>query len=108
MIKVTVADVVETKWRLGMCAVVLFDAEGRRILPVFMGEREATAIALGGRDVQMPRPLTHQFAASLLEAAGGTLEEVCVTSLRTTPSLQWQGYGSAIPLRTWTRGPAMP
>ncbi len=82
MIKVTVADVVETKWRLGMCAVVLFDAEGRRILPVFMGEREATAIALGGRDVQMPRPLTHQFAASLLEAAGGTLEEVCVNELK--------------------------
>ena len=82
MIKVTVADVVETKWRLGMHAVVLFDSDGRRILPVFMGEREATAIALGSRDVQMPRPLTHQFGASLLEAAGGILEDVRVNELK--------------------------
>ncbi len=83
MVKVTIADVVpEPGGRRGLHAVVLHDEKGQRILPIYMGEMEATSIAVGLRDVEMPRPLSAHFAARILEASGAELEEARVQELR--------------------------
>ncbi len=60
--------------------VFLADDSDRR-LAIWIGEAEATALAVVLEDVQLPRPGAYQFAAALLTGAGGQLREVRVTEL---------------------------
>jgi bifunctional DNase/RNase len=60
--------------------VFLEDEQGNR-LPIWIGQAEATAMALILEQVQLPRPGIYQFAASLLAGAGGRLREVRVSEL---------------------------
>lgn len=60
--------------------VFLEDDRGRR-LPIWIGPAEALALALVLEQVELPRPGVYQFAASLLQGAGGRLREVRVTEL---------------------------
>ncbi|MSP12030.1 MAG: sigma-70 family RNA polymerase sigma factor [Chloroflexi bacterium] len=62
--------------------VILWDQAGGRILPIWMGEWEARAIAMGLRDFPISRPMTYNFMANLLEAAGARLTEVRVATLK--------------------------
>lgn len=52
------------------------------VLPVWIGETEAQAIARVLAGVTVPRPMTHDLLASVMTRLGGTLEEVVVTELR--------------------------
>ncbi len=53
-----------------------------RLLPIFIGGPEATAIALAMDDVQTPRPMTHDLFKSVLDALAATVERVVVTDLQ--------------------------
>jgi RNA polymerase sigma factor (sigma-70 family) len=61
--------------------VVLEEERGTRRLPIWMGDFEATAIALHLESVPHPRPLTYTFMAGLLTALGGRLREVRIERL---------------------------
>lgn len=52
-----------------------------RILPIFVGSPEATAIALALEAVETPRPMTHDLLASMLLALDAEVERVVVTEL---------------------------
>lgn len=80
MIPVTIADVI-TQEENGNKVVVLLDEAGRRVLPIWIGPFEADWIALQLLNQSVPRPLTYDFTAKLLEAAGVRLEEVCIKTL---------------------------
>ena len=89
MVEVTIADIVprerkdeESGRSYSQNMVLLLDKEGRRLLPVWMGPWEATSIALGLKQVDVPRPLTYSFMARLIEAAGAELEEARVEALK--------------------------
>ena len=56
--------------------------EPRRVLPIFVGPVEATAIALAMGDESPPRPLTHDLIVTLVETAQARVERVEVTELR--------------------------
>lgn len=63
--------------------VLLRELEGeRRMLPIFIGPPEATAIAFALEQVQTPRPMTHDLMKDLLDELGVTLEKVVVTELQ--------------------------
>jgi bifunctional DNase/RNase len=63
--------------------LVLREAEGaQRVLPIFIGSPEATAIALALEEVETPRPMTHDLTKDLLEEVGARIERVTVTELR--------------------------
>lgn len=63
--------------------VVLREKEGdRRVLPIFIGGPEASAIAFALDGVEPPRPLTHDLVVLLLEDLSVSLERVLVTELR--------------------------
>ena len=84
MVKVTIADVIEkvdTGEGSDENVIVLMDQEGERVLPVWVGQWESGLIAIGLSDYEAPRPLTHGFMASLLEARGAKLEEVRIETL---------------------------
>jgi len=61
--------------------MVLEAAGGRGRLPIWVGPAEAGALALTLEAVEMPRPLTYQMAAGLLEAAGSRAVEARITGL---------------------------
>lgn len=54
----------------------------RRVLPIFIGGPEATAIAFALEEVVTPRPMTHDLLQHLLDDLGVSLEKVTVTELR--------------------------
>lgn len=63
--------------------VLLREAGGdRRMLPIFIGPPEATAIAFALEQVATPRPMTHDLLKNLLDELGVTLERVVVTDLQ--------------------------
>jgi bifunctional DNase/RNase len=63
--------------------VLLQENDGdARMLPIFIGQAEATAIALALEDVDTPRPMTHDLVRDLLMVLGATLDKVVVTDLR--------------------------
>jgi RNA polymerase sigma factor (sigma-70 family) len=61
--------------------VVLEEINGDRTLPIWIGPFEGTAIAMLLSGTEMPRPMTFQFAANLLEAAGADIVGVRIDRL---------------------------
>ena len=62
--------------------VLLRESEGERLLPIFIGMPEATAIGLALAGHDPPRPMTHDLLAAVLATFSVTLEQVVVTELR--------------------------
>ena len=61
--------------------MVLAERDGPRRLPIWVGPVEATVLALSLQAVEMPRPMTYQMAAGLLDACGSRVSEVRITRL---------------------------
>jgi bifunctional DNase/RNase len=61
--------------------VLLEEVDGERTLPIWIGPPEAAALAMTLQSVDLPRPLTHRFAAGLVEALGGTVRGCRITRL---------------------------
>jgi len=63
--------------------VLLREVTGQgRILPIFIGGAEATAIAFVLEGVSTPRPLTHDLFRDVIEALNAQLARVVLTGLR--------------------------
>ncbi len=62
--------------------VLLRELEGsHRMLPIFIGGPEATAIALALDEVNTPRPMTHDLIKNILDAQGVGLAKLEITEL---------------------------
>jgi bifunctional DNase/RNase len=61
--------------------LLLEELNGPRVLPIFIGAPEATAIAYALQELRAPRPMTHDLMGHVIEALGGRLFAVEVTSL---------------------------
>jgi len=61
--------------------LLLEEMHGNRVLPVFIGTTEATAIAYALEHVETPRPMTHDLMDDVIEALGARLFSVEVTGL---------------------------
>jgi len=56
-------------------------AEPSRLVPIFIGAPEATAIALALDQIQTPRPMTHDLIREIFDELGVDVEKVVVTDL---------------------------
>jgi len=65
-----------------MPIVVLKDARGSAILPIWVGIYEANAIALEIEKVQTPRPMTHDLLRNLLLGLDVRVHKVVVSELK--------------------------
>jgi len=65
-----------------MPIVVLKDAHGQAILPIWVGVYEANAIALEIEKVQTPRPMTHDLLKNVLLGLEVRVEKVVVNELK--------------------------
>ncbi|MDH4168892.1 MAG: bifunctional nuclease family protein [Acidimicrobiia bacterium] len=68
----------------GNAPIVMLQERGGqgRILSIFIGAPEATAIVLALDGVEPPRPMTHDLFHQVLDELGATPERVVVTELR--------------------------
>ncbi len=62
--------------------VILQELGGERILPIWIGPGEASAIAMELAGMKFSRPLTHDLAASLIRGLGGVLKRVLITRVQ--------------------------
>ena len=59
--------------------VILQESQGERVLPIWIGPGEASAIAMQLAEMDFSRPLTHDLLMSVLSGLGGDLERVVIT-----------------------------
>ncbi len=59
--------------------VVLREHDGERVLLIWIGPAEASAIAYEMAKMKFPRPLTHDLLASVLGSLGGALQKVIIS-----------------------------
>jgi bifunctional DNase/RNase len=78
MVEVTVA-------RLGLDSatnsyvVILREKDGRRLLPIWIGQPEAESIIMQMNDYKRERPITHDLCRALIVGLGGQLRRVSIT-----------------------------
>jgi bifunctional DNase/RNase len=61
--------------------VILREHDGERVLPIWIGPGEASAIAMHLANLSFARPLTHDLLVSVLGRLGGSLERVVITQV---------------------------
>ena len=62
--------------------VILKDATGAVVLPIWIGLAEATAIASALKKVEVARPMTHDLLQIVIDRLGGRVVRMVVTALR--------------------------
>lgn len=62
--------------------VILEEVGGERVLPIWIGPSEASAIAMQLADMKFARPLTHDLLVSLMSGLGGGLDRVLITRVK--------------------------
>lgn len=62
--------------------VILQEKEGKRVLPIWIGPSEASAIAMELAGVKFPRPLTHDLVKQVIVGLGGSLKQVLITQVK--------------------------
>lgn len=62
--------------------VILRDLEGTRVLPIWVGPAEASAIALQIENVAPPRPMTHDLLRDVIGALGVSVSRVIISALK--------------------------
>lgn len=62
--------------------VILRDADGQRVLPIWVGPAEANAIALQIENLAPPRPMTHDLLRDVVGALGVTVSRVIISDLK--------------------------
>jgi bifunctional DNase/RNase len=62
--------------------IFLREKAGGRSFPILIGIGEALAIDRRLKGMQMPRPLTHDLLAHVIEAMGGRIDRIVINDLR--------------------------
>jgi uncharacterized protein len=76
-----VVESVRVHMRTGRHVLLLKEVGAGRILPVWIGQWEAQAIAMRLQGISAERPLTHDLFAMALSELGARLERVVITTL---------------------------
>jgi bifunctional DNase/RNase len=61
--------------------VILQEMDGERVLPIWIGPGEASAIAMELAGMKFSRPLTHDLFTALLQGLGTELQRVLITKV---------------------------
>ena len=64
--------------------VILRELDGERVLPIWIGPGEASAIAMQLADMEFARPLTHDLLCSVLRGLGGAVQKVIITRVESS------------------------
>ena len=62
--------------------IILRNADGQRVLPIWVGVPEANAIALQLENVAPPRPMTHDLLRNVILALNAEIRKIVVSDLK--------------------------
>jgi bifunctional DNase/RNase len=62
--------------------VILQEKDGQRVLPIWIGPAEASAIAMELAGVKFSRPLTHDLVKQIVVGLGAALERVLISQVK--------------------------
>ncbi|MBE0537895.1 MAG: bifunctional nuclease family protein [Phycisphaerae bacterium] len=62
--------------------VVLQERDGDRSFPIVIGMPEILALDRRLKQIELPRPMTHDLLANVIEELGGTVSKVVINDLR--------------------------
>lgn len=62
--------------------VILQEKDGERVLPIWIGPSEASAIAMELAGVKFSRPLTHDLVKQVILGLGGKLSRISITRVQ--------------------------
>ena len=62
--------------------VILQEKEGERVLPIWIGPAEASAIAMELAGVKFSRPLTHDLVKQIVVGLGADLKQVLISQVK--------------------------
>ncbi len=62
--------------------IILRERGGDRFFPILIGINEAMAIDRRVKGIEMPRPLTHDLMANIIERLDADLERIVISDLR--------------------------
>jgi bifunctional DNase/RNase len=61
--------------------IVLKELDGERSFPIVIGMMEILAIDRRLKNIQLPRPMTHDLLADVIDQMGGEVEKVVINDL---------------------------
>ena len=67
---------------LAQYVVTLEEADGSRLIPIWIGISEGASIAMVLEGEKFKRPLTHDLTVNLIRALGGSLEKIIISDLK--------------------------
>ena len=79
LVEVEIEDIVMTNTGFAM---IFYDKEGNRVLPIFIGPFEANGILMKLQEIKFPRPLTYDLVRNILDSLGVYVEKVVINDLR--------------------------
>ena len=62
--------------------IVLAERSGDRAFPIVIGMPEILALDRRLKNIELPRPMTHDLLASVIENLGGNVEKVVINDLK--------------------------
>ena len=62
--------------------VILESVKEKKLIPIWVGNEEATSIAIELENVSIPRPNTHDLIRNILQGVGVVLSRITITDLR--------------------------
>jgi uncharacterized protein len=62
--------------------VILREKDGSRVLPIWIGQAEASAIAMELQGMKAQRPLTHDLLKQVIVGLGGDLRRVVISAVK--------------------------
>jgi hypothetical protein len=62
--------------------VLLKEADGERVLPIWIGHAEASAIAIALEGIKVERPLTHDLMRAVIEGLKAKVSRILISELK--------------------------
>jgi len=62
--------------------VILREKDGTRVLPIWIGPAEASAIAMEMQGIRPPRPMTHDLLKSVIVGLGAEVQRIVISALK--------------------------
>jgi len=81
MIEVTVAQLGLDR-TTNSPVVILREKDGTRVLPIWIGPAEASAIAMEMQGLRPPRPMTHDLLKAVIVGLGAVVRQIRISALK--------------------------
>jgi bifunctional DNase/RNase len=62
--------------------VILREKDGSRILPIWIGPAEASAIAMEMQGIRPPRPMTHDLLKTVIVGLGAAVRRIMISAIK--------------------------